>query len=211
MQFDREIFFNDYRGRFDKLKQEQVDGLNFLLDQIALDDGFSMVRQLAYVLATVRGETGNFQPRREKRALEAKQPALFKTQNRYWHTGFFGRGYVQITWERNYRKAGRELAGTKLLITDKNGNVQEVTVEEETFVQQPDLVMQPSAAYQILANGMREGWFTNRKLSDFIKEGQPPDYLRARKIINGLDRAAEFASFADKFELILRASLKSDS
>jgi hypothetical protein len=43
-------------------------------------------------------------------------------------------------------------------------------------------------------------------LSDFIKDGQPPDYKNARKIINGLDRANEFAGFASNFELILRAS-----
>lgn len=206
MDFNRDTFFRDYRVRFGPLKQEQVDGLNFLLDQFALDDGFTMVRELAYVLATVKGETGTFQPRKEVRASPTKNPKVFKAQEKYWSTGFFGRGYVQITFERNYRNAGQKLAGMKITVTDKNGNPQQVTIEAETFVTTPNLVMQPQAAYAILSRGMREGWFTTKKLSDFIKDGQPPDYKNARKIINGLDRADEFAAFADKFELILRAS-----
>ena len=46
------------------------------------------------------------------------------------------------------------------------------------------------------------------KLSDFIKDGSPPDYKGARNIINHPSSSAEkFAGFAEKFELILRASL----
>jgi hypothetical protein len=206
MKFDREKFFGDYRVRLGSLKQEQVDGLNFLLDQFALDDGFTMVRELAYVLATAKGETSIYQPRREIRASATKNPAIFRAQEKYWGTGFFGRGYVQITWERNYRNAGQKLAGKSIVVTDKNGNQQPVTIDTVTFVQNPNWVMQPQAAYAIMSRGMREGWFTTKKLSDFIKDGQPPDYKNARKIINGLDRANEFAGFASNFELILRAS-----
>jgi hypothetical protein len=208
MQFDRTAFFQDYRGRFgaSKLSQAQVDGLSFLLDQFALDPGFTMVRQLAYVLATVRGETTTFQPRRELRAAAGKNPAIFKLQEKYWHTGFFGRGYVQITWQKNYRHAGVKLAGLNLFVTGPHGHEQALTIEPESFVKNPALVQQPRIAYLIMARGMREGWFTGKKLDDYIKEGQPPDYLNARRIINGLNRAAEFAGFADKFELILRAA-----
>ena len=63
---------------------------------------------------------------------------------------------------------------------------------------------------------VREGWFRRRKngtpfkLSDFINEGSPPDYKGARNIINHPSSFADkFAGFADKFELILRASLVS--
>ena len=59
--------------------------------------------------------------------------------------------------------------------------------------------MQPTASYQILSRGMREGVVRKRKsrapfkLSDFIKEGSAPDYKGARNIIN------HPSSFADKF------------
>ncbi len=203
MKFNRKAFFDDYKGRFATItNQRVVDGLTFLLDEIEKDNGFTMIREVAYFLATIKGETGIFHPLQEKRASRINQPKLWETQNRYWNTGFYGRGYVQLTWENNYLKAGKKLVGLKM---KKNGGV-EITITEKTFVQTADLVMQPEAAYLIASRGMKEGWFTTKKLSDYIKQGQPPDYVGARKIINGTERASMFADFASKFELILRAS-----
>jgi len=68
MKFNKVTFFNDYKGRFGPLKQTEVNGLDFLLDQIEADTEFSILRQVAYMLATVKGETGVFQPLKEKRA-----------------------------------------------------------------------------------------------------------------------------------------------
>lgn len=213
MRFDKVTFFNDYKGRFGPLKQTEVNGLDFLLDQIEADKEFTILRQVAYVLATVKGETGVFQPLKEKRANPNKQPALFKQQEKYFPSGFFGRGYVQLTFEENYRMAGQKLAGTVIEVENKDGSKRKLTIDKGTFVNEPNLVMQPTASYQILARGMREGWFRKRKgvpfkLSDFIKEGSPPDYKGARNIINHPSSFADkFAGFAEKFELILRASL----
>lgn len=203
MKFDRKRFFGDYRVRFGPIKQVQVDGLSFLLDQIERDAQFTMVRSVAYLLATVKGETGTYQPRREIRADAIKNPKLFKLQERYWPTGFFGRGYVQITWEKNYRLAGEKLAGLQVVVTE---GAAPITIQPNTFTRQPNHVMVPTISYLIASRGMREGWFTGKKLGDFIKEGLPPDYRNARRVINGIDRADEFAGFANKFELLLRAS-----
>lgn len=200
MEFDRTNFFNDYKGRFGTITNNQiVQGLEFLLGEIEKDVQFTILRQIAYVLATVKGETGIFQPIKEKRASQIKQPKLWATQNKYWNTGFMGRGYIQITWRDNYLKAGQKLTGV---------TVNNITIGKDTFVNNPDLVMQPKFAYLIISRGMREGWFTTKKLGDYIKEGSPPNYVGARYIVNGQDRAQEFASFAEKFELILRASKK---
>jgi hypothetical protein len=216
MKFNKVTFFNDYKGRFGPLKQTEVNGLDSLLDQIEADEEFSILRQVAYMLATVKGETGIFQPLKERRANPQKQPALFKQQEKYFPSGFFGRGYVQLTFRDNYRMASQKLAGTLIEVQNKDGSKRQLTIDKDTFVKEPDLVMQPTASYQILARGMREGWFRRRlnkepfKLSDFIKEGSPPDYKGARNIINHPSSFAEkFAGFADKFELILRASLVS--
>lgn len=203
MKFNRKTFFDDYRGRFGAItNQKVVDGLTFLLDEIEKDKLFTMIREIAYFLATIKGETGIFQPLREKRASRINQPKLWDTQNRYWNTGFYGRGFIQLTWENNYRKAGKKLAGVNMNKTDGTT----ITIDEQTFVQDADLVMQPKASYLIASRGMSEGWFTTKKLSDYIKQGHPPDYVGARKIINGTERAEMFADFASKFELILRAS-----
>lgn len=214
MKFDRSIFLRDYRGRFERPTTTQTNGLNFLLDQFENDDGFTILRQLAYVLSTVRGETGTYQPIKERRANPRRQPALFRQQQRYFPSGFMGRGFVQLTFRENYRNAGQKLAGITIQVPNRGGGTRAITIDANTFVNEPDLVMQPNVAYLILSRGMREGWFRRRpdrrpfKLSDFIKEGAPPDYLGARNIINGRARGDEkFAVFAEKFELILRASL----
>ena len=181
MRINRSQFFNGYRTQFGKLAQKQVDGLNFLLDKIEADT-FTL-EQAAYVLATVAHETDRtFQPIKEKRArVGTKVRAL---QDKYWDSGFYGRGYVQLTWKANYEKYG---------IADN-----------------PDAALQPEKAYEILSNGMRKGTFTGKKLTDYIIAGDV-DYIQARRIVNGLDRANDIAEIADKFESILRAASKESS
>ncbi len=201
--FDRDVFFKDLQLRTGLgAKPPAKEGLTLLLDAFETDAGFTQIRDLAYVLATVRWETGQtFQPVKEKRASKDKNPRLWKIQNRYWSSGFFGRGYVQITWEKNYQKAGERLAGTAFTLDSGD-----LTLGADTLVNQPELVLQPPIAYAIAARGMREGWFTGKKLSDFIQDGEPPDYINARKIINGLDQAQTIATYASAFELVLRAA-----
>jgi hypothetical protein len=161
-----------------------------------------MVRELAYVLATIRWETMHtFLPIKEKRFNRNNNPREWERQDRYWRTGFYGRGYVQITWEENYRKAGLNLSGMHLVI-----NGAPVIVSQQTFAQNPDYVLNQEAAYAICSVGMSTGMFTGHKLGHFIKEGKPPDYVGARRIINGIDHANDIAQLATQFELLLRAA-----
>lgn len=177
MRFNRQKFFTRYRQEFDeRLQQKQVDGLNFLLDKIE-GDTFTL-EQAAYVLATVKHETGNtFQPIKEKRARVGSK--VRRQQDKYWGSGFYGRGFVQLTWKANYEKYG---------IADN-----------------PDAALEPEKAYEILSTGMRKGVFTGKKLTDYIIAGDV-DYVQARRIVNGLDRATDIAEIADKFETILRVA-----
>ena len=62
--------------------------------------------------------------------------------------------------------------------------------------------MQPDIAAKIMIYGMREGWFTNKKLSDYIKAGKA-DYVGARRIINGTDAARKITGYAETFEKAL--------
>lgn len=176
MHFNRQTFFTRYRQEFEKLQQSQVDGLNFLLDKIE-GDTFTL-EHAAYVLATVKHETdSSFQPIRERRARVGTKAR--RKQDKYWDSGFYGRGYVQITWEENYKKYN---------IADN-----------------PDAALEPEKAYEILSSGMRKGVFTGKKLTDYIIAGDV-DYVQARRIVNGLDRATDIAEIAEKFETILRAA-----
>lgn len=185
-RFNREKFFTLHRAAFGSLNQGQVDGLNFLLDKLE-QDTFSL-KQTAYILATIHHETGvrrngelqTFQPIKELR--ERSDSPRRANQDRYWLTGYYGRGLVQITWEKNYQKFG--IADT------------------------PDKALDPETAYEITSRGMREGLFTGKKLADYING--KADYRNARKIINGLDKADEIAAKARKYESILSASQEPD-
>jgi putative chitinase len=204
--FDQDLFFTDWPARSSlALTDARKDAVSFLLNMFEADTGFTMIRELAYVLATIRWETANtFEPVTERRASQARQPRLWEAQNQYWKTGFYGRGFVQLTWQKNYQGAGQKLSGADFTI---DGN--DVVVDASTFVRNPDFVLDTDVSYAICSHGMREGWFTGKRLGQFIIDGKTPDYLGARRIINGTDHAADIAGIANEFELLLRAASQS--
>lgn len=187
MKFNRTSFFSCFRAyhkaeRNKNLTQSQVDGLTFLLDRIEHDATWVMPEQIAYFLATIAHETAwTFEPIKEYRSK-----TLSAAQKKYWPSGFYGRGYVQLTWENNYRKAGERI-GVDLAA-------------------KPDLALEPRVAYQIAALGMTGGWFTGKALSHYINS-QITDYKNARRIVNGLDKASHIAGIAQAFEKCLRSSV----
>jgi hypothetical protein len=129
--------------------------------------------KLIYMLATARHES-RLKPIKEWRA-SSSQTTIYNRQNRYWHTGYFGRGFVQLTWERNYAKMA-EFTGLDL-------------------VNNPDLALLPDYASDILVYGMMNGSFTRRKLDEFINK-TIVDYYNARKTVNGLDKAVTIMRYA---------------
>jgi len=143
------------------------------------------------VLATAKWETAHtMEPVRETLASSDSQAiarldnAWSKGQLRwvsqpYWRTGFFGRGYVQLTHEYNYRKAGNFL--------------------DIDLVKDPSLALKASIAVEILVLGMLERWFTGKELSDYITL-ERSDYVGARRIVNGTDKARAIAELAREYE-----------
>ena len=92
---------------------------------------------------------------------------------------------MQLTGRRNYAFASEKLG--------------------VDFVGHPDRVMEPRLAAAILFDGMDEGWFTGKKLANYVGDGKT-DYVNARRIINGTDKAAQIAGYAKAFEKALRDS-----
>ncbi|MFM7466164.1 MAG: peptidoglycan-binding protein [Cyanobium sp.] len=141
-----------------------------------LNDGVSNRKQIAYVLATAEHEShfGRFMIE-----LASGDAYEGRTDLGNTHAGdgrrYKGRGYVQITGRINYshwsQRLGIDLIG------------------------QPELASQANIAVQILVQGMRDGSFTGLKLADFIGN----DFVSARKIINGLDRAQQIADIATAY------------
>jgi hypothetical protein len=121
----------------------------------------------AYLLATVKHETaGTFRPIDE----------IGGKQTRY--APFFGRGFVQLTWRKNYQKYN------DLLQLD--------------LVANPSIALRSDVSLFILVHGCYFGIFTGRGFNDFDSPG-PDDFEEMRKIVNGTDRAELIAGYARKF------------
>ena len=134
--------------------------------------------ELAYVLATTYHETAHTM----KPVREYGGETYLKSKKYYPYVGM---GYVQLTWDYNYKKASSKLG--------------------VDFMKNPRLLLEPKYAVKILLVGMKEGWFTGKKLSDYITL-QKSDYLNARRIINGVDRAKDISDLAIAYENDLKLS-----
>jgi putative chitinase len=172
---NRGAFFLSVRSALfgGSLNQGQVDGMGAILDEWERRK-LSDQRWLAYMLATTYHETARtMQPIAEYGGKSAR------------YAPYYGRGFVQLTWEANYAKAGK-IVGVDL-------------------VKSPDRAMELPIATVVLFDGMIDGWFTGKKLGDYIK-GILCDYEGARKIINGTDKAATIAGYAKTFQRAIEAA-----
>jgi putative chitinase len=155
-------------GKMDKLQRESIEEIIRAFDKYGDRD----LNKLAYILGTTRHES-RFKPIEERRA-SSSQTDVYNRQNKYWYTGYYGRGFVQLTWERNYQKMSDLL------------NV--------NFVANPSLALEPKYAARILVQGMMKGSFTRKKLDTYIND-QGQDFYNARKTVNGTDRAGRIEGY----------------
>lgn len=156
----------------------QVD---FLLDKLDNSIVIDSLAKYAYVLATIQHETaGTFKPIKEIGSYNYFKYLIGKLGilNLEEANKYKGKGYVQITGKTNYKKFG-ELLGIDLLGDS-------------------DLALDPEISWQILEIGMSRGLFTGKALKDYI-EDSTIDFVGARKIINGKDKAQHIAQIARKF------------
>lgn len=181
---DAKAFFDSVRNAFGALTQSQVDGFGYLLGQMK----HWPLSWAAYGLATAWHETAEtMQPIKERGGdvyfhrmydKDGERPHVAKRLgNTQAGDGvrFAGRGYVQITGRDNYARY--------------------------SLVNNPDDALKPDVAARVMVDGMENGRFTGKKLADYL----PGDYVTARRIVNGLDRAADVAGYARSFERALRA------
>lgn len=194
--------FDIIRKAFGKLSESQVSAFNHIVSAMDADKSITYP-QGAYILATIWHETATtMQPIAEYGKGKGRtygtwyknskdQLYTFKDGSKttaylsddYPHL-YYGRGYVQLTWFNNFKKASGKL--------------------KHDFLNNPDDAMQIEHATNILLLGMKEGWFTGRKLSDYINPSKR-DYVNARRIINGMDKASLIAGYAETFERALRS------
>lgn len=162
------------------LSQPQVDGFNAIA--AAFPDDVDN-RWLAYALATAYHETDQTMQPIAEYGGGLNRP--YGVPAGPYSQVYYGRGYVQLTWLANYRKAAAAIPGAEALVAN------------------PDLALKPDLAAQILARGLTEGWFGADKAGPHTLERHFPlarpavaDWVGARRIVNGLDCAAKIAGHA---------------
>lgn len=206
---DRKKFFDGIRDPLfgGSFTGEQVKGLDAILNKMEKLDA----RWLAYALATAHHETGRkMTPVLEN--LNYSADGLRKTFPKYFSAAdaakyarkpeaianraygsrmgngpeasgdgwkYRGRGLVQITGRTNYATYG--------------------------IANDPDKALDQDVAVAIMFDGMTSGKFTGKKLSDYF-DSDTTDWVNARKIINGLDRADDIAKLAKQFYAAIQAA-----
>jgi putative chitinase len=190
---DKANFFRELRAGLlgPTLEQSEVDGCEAILKAC---EGLP-ISWTAYALATAYHETAHTMlpikelggPKYLHRMydINGARPALAR---KYGNTTpgdgirFAGRGYVQLTWRTNYKRASEEL--------------------KVDLIANPDLAMKPDIAARILRFGMIEGWFTGKGFSDYLPKGvaDRAQFKAARRIINGTDKDSLIAGYAVQFQ-----------
>ncbi len=218
---DRAKFFAAVRAPLFRgtLTSRQVAGMEAIIDEWNRRGGAAPMSQLAYVLATAHHETGaSFEPVAENlnysaAGLRSTWPGRFtaataaayarnpiKIANRVYADRmgngneasgdgwrWRGRGFVQLTGHDNYARAAVELGCGEILTN-------------------PDILTDPkrgqSLGAAIIVQGMIKGWFTGRTLAHYIGP-KLTDFVGARRIINGMDKADQIAGYARAFDAAL--------
>ncbi|WP_233127130.1 glycoside hydrolase family 19 protein [Rodentibacter sp. Ppn85] len=161
---DRDFFFSQYEKLFKKLTNSQKQALENIFtgieEYVEADSSYiCTLPKIAYMLATAKHETGHtFEPITEKGGLSyfnKYDPVLADTPKRRARAidmentqkgdgyKYRGRGYVQLTWKKNYRKPGEYL--------------------KKDLVNNPELALDQKDATKIMIYGMETGMFTGKK------------------------------------------------
>ena len=176
VSFQRDIYFDAVRDTLfgGKLTQGQVDGQEAILTVWERRPTSDDLRHLSYMLATTKHETASTMLPIE----EYGQGAGMSYGNIDPETGqrYYGRGFVQLTWRDNYRRATDEL--------HLRG--------EYDLEWHAERALGPIIAAAVMFRGMWIGWFRTgddgqpENLEKYFDvEEDVDDPFEAREIING--------------------------
>jgi len=127
--------------------------------------------QLAYIFATVYHETAH-----TMKPIKEMGGEKYLQSKKYYP--WFGRGYVQITWEENYAKYG---------------------------ITNADDALKPEIAMHVLFDGMLNGKFTGRRLDRYVNLKES-NFASARQVVNKLDQYVLIAQYAKEYDQLLKGT-----
>jgi hypothetical protein len=169
---------------FKEPNASQMQGMNAILDEWESKPSLYLdKRWLAYMLATAYHETAKTMWPIEEfgkgsgrlyghKIKQSKEP--YETPDRL----YYGRGFVQLTWYENYEKFGKKL--------------------KIDLLEVPTLALSLPISTKIMFIGMTQGLFTGVNLARYFND-QREDWVSARKIINGIDKAELIGNYGKKF------------
>lgn len=173
-----------------RLTEEQVHGMDGLLLAFA-EVGDRRPKTLAYGCASVFHETGRrMVPVREgfarsdadaRRIVARAGYAYAKALPPHGHV-YYGRGQIQLTWQRNYARASA-VAGVDL-------------------VRDPDKMLDPVISSRVTWAGLQGGWWNARGkgIAFYLPDAGDDDLQGARRTVNLTDRWEDIAGYYRAFK-----------
>lgn len=193
--------------------------------------GLQQWTQWAYIMGTIQHETGStYKPIRE---CYSQFGASYCNGYTARYSGYYGRGYVQLTWQSNYKNFAVRAASCHQCW--RRGQAAAAAADATATMRQPplhaaprphptqgimacpldstpDLAMLPDVSLFVTVYGMRFGSFTGRKLDSYVS-GTPSassatrraQYVAARAVVNGSDKADTIAGYALAWEAKVKA------
>lgn len=171
-------FFTELKKLTGSLDQTQVNSINGFLKYA----NHWQVSWLAYALATAWHES-RLRPIAE---IGKGKGRPYGKPGKYGQAQY-GRGFPQLTWDRNYEWADKALGLNGALL--------------KNF----DLALDPDISTHLMVLGMETGAFTGKGLRNYLRGpiGTFEQFRQARRIINGMDRADAIARYAIKIQTAL--------
>lgn len=166
--------------------------LDLLIDEAHRRD--RRLQEVAYVLASAYHESSRFRYKEEighgeGKAYGASCPLMGTGSKVTKSAVYFGRGWIQNTWLENFAKLSIAASLHFGRPIDLVNNPDLLTADDELQA-------------WCLWHGFVTGIWTTRNLADYFGEGRA-DYIGARAIVNGNDRAEQIAGYARQFEAAL--------
>lgn len=156
-------------GAYDLTRDQSVQ----LIVETALRRGVTDEAQIAYMLATAQHESDDFRTSREYNGPEQARRLNYSGGEDY-----YGRGYVQTTHDHRYLAMGEAL-GLGTALRDN-----------------PELAATDARlGADLLVVGMQRGLYTGRALDRYVND-EGADFVNARRVVNGTDRAEHIAGLA---------------
>jgi len=187
---NHKLFFDKLRLSGLNLTEQNVFGMEKHL-AYAKEHDISILK-LPYILATSWWETGQTMTPVLEAHWVNNAEAWRKRNLRYYP--YYGRGLIQVTWKDNYIKVASMLGLSKTF-----------------FILSPEKLLEWKYALPALFLGMEQGIYTGKNIDYYIDEEDEGDeedlreFIAARRVVNGTDKAAAIGKLSINFEYALKA------